>query len=626
MIFLKSTKTIYITILLACSFGLFFILQSYKQSEIKQLLEENKKEILHKYSEVFKSYFELGELIYFNEFIKDKTLLNILKNENNTLEKEIYQKSVDSFALYSNLGLSNLSFYDINKKLILSFLDKNNIKIDESKLSKTDDFCFVRNENNIYLIFIKPIFDEKLNFFGVLTTEFLFDDFIQKLQKELNFKSSFFIADNFEEEIKEDFTTINIHNFMDNKKLILKVEYKLEKIDSINNIFFAAYILLIIFLSYTIFITYKFLYYKNELLVTKRLNKEFFENMDEHILRLDTNINGDIVYASNAFCRASGYSKDEIIGKNASILRHPDMSNNFYKNLWNELKVTKFWQGEVKNRDKFGNTYWIKSIIFPKYDQKNELIGFSSIRFDISSIKQLEKINRLLKEDLAKQLNRIKQKTNNDDFKLDIMSKTADSMSHLWKEPISKISTEIQKLEDINIQNNINKELLKLSNMLNEFKSIFKHTSDKTNLLEVLNSIKESFLDEIKEHNINIKFQNNLDTNIKISRIELKNILSNILKTQIECLKFSSFFEVSINISALNEENSNEIVIKIEDNIKKDKINEHFEDLLNSRSDKFFDSSIHLAKLLIEKNGGIFWHKNSMYDTRYYIKLQKDLI
>ena len=51
----------------------------------------------------------------------------------------------------------------------------------------------------------------------------------------------------------------------------------------------------------------------------------------------------------------SGYSKDEIIGKNANILRHPDMSQNFYKNLWKELRAKKIWQGEVKNIDKLLN-------------------------------------------------------------------------------------------------------------------------------------------------------------------------------------------------------------------------------------------------------------------------------
>jgi len=339
--------------------------------------------------------------------------------------------------------------------------------------------------------------------------------------------------------------------------------------------------------------------------------------------------NGVYQHCNDAFSKTIlGIPKEEIIGKNVSILKHPDISNTFYKNIWIELNTKKFWQGEIKNKDKFGNTYWIKSVIFPQYDLNNELIGFRSIRFDITSIKQLEKINRLLKEDLSNKLNKLKlkEKTDIDGIKVELMSKIVDSMSHLWKEPISKISSELQKIDNENIKKLISKELFSLSNMLNEFKSIFKHSAEKTNLFEILNELNLSLKDELKENNINIKLSKDLNINLDISKNELKNILINILKTQFECLKLSSSLDVTIYISILSEANDDDIIIKIEDNIKKDKISNYFEELLNSKDDKFFDTSIHLAKLLIEKNNGLFWYKNSISDTAYYIKLRKDLL
>lgn len=221
---------------------------------------------------------------------------------------------------------------------------------------------------------------------------------------------------------------------------------------------------------------------------------------------------------------------------------------------------------------------------------------------------------------------KLNEKIDMDVVKVELMSKIVDSMSHLWKEPISKISLELQKIDNISIKNLISKELFSLSNMLNEFKSIFKHSAEKTNLLEILNEVKLALKDEINENKISLKLSKDLDVNLDISRNELKNIIINISRTQLECLKLSSSFEVSIQISILSETSDEDIIIKIEDNIRKDKINSYFEELLNSKDDKFFDTSIHLAKLLIEKNSGLFWYKNSVSDTIYYIKLKRDSI
>lgn len=120
----KSPKVIFSLLFLFFLVGLFFTFDFYKQKEINKALENSKKEILYRYSEVFRNYFEFGELIYFNEFVRNKTILDILKNPSTDKKKEIYESSVDSFAFYSNLGLYNVSFYDSNKDLILTFNEK----------------------------------------------------------------------------------------------------------------------------------------------------------------------------------------------------------------------------------------------------------------------------------------------------------------------------------------------------------------------------------------------------------------------------------------------------------------------------------------------------------------------
>ena len=80
----------------------------------------------------------------------------------------------------------------------------------------------------------------------------------------------------------------------------------------------------------------------------------------------------------------------------------------------------------------------------------------------------------------------------------------------------------------------------------------------------------------------------------------------NILSTIVEFAKKYSLERVIVNISLQIEENSDEIVLKIEDNIKDIRKKEFFEQFLNFEDENKFDSKIYLAKLLADKNQAIF--------------------
>ena len=74
--------------------------------------------------------------------------------------------------------------------------------------------------------------------------------------------------------------------------------------------------------------------------------------IDKNIITSSTNIKGESVSVSEAFCEISGYTKDELLGKNHNILKHPDMTNSIYKELWETISSGKIWKGELKNLKK----------------------------------------------------------------------------------------------------------------------------------------------------------------------------------------------------------------------------------------------------------------------------------
>ncbi|MCV6607994.1 MAG: diguanylate cyclase [Campylobacterales bacterium] len=114
--------------------------------------------------------------------------------------------------------------------------------------------------------------------------------------------------------------------------------------------------------------------------------------IDDNVILSETDLNGVITYASEAFARISGYSKRELIGQSHNIVRHPDMDKEFFTDLWDTIKDGHKWSGEIKNITKLGNTYWTKSVIVP-IEENGERIGYRSIREDITDKKIIEEIS-----------------------------------------------------------------------------------------------------------------------------------------------------------------------------------------------------------------------------------------
>ena len=66
---------------------------------------------------------------------------------------------------------------------------------------------------------------------------------------------------------------------------------------------------------------------------------------------------GKMVYVNQAFVDASGFSKEELIGKNPSVFSSGKHSGKFWMNMWNTINSGKVWVGEVENRKKSGDSF-----------------------------------------------------------------------------------------------------------------------------------------------------------------------------------------------------------------------------------------------------------------------------
>jgi PAS domain S-box-containing protein/diguanylate cyclase (GGDEF)-like protein len=130
--------------------------------------------------------------------------------------------------------------------------------------------------------------------------------------------------------------------------------------------------------------------------------------LDSNSIVSKTDKRGRITYVNEEFCKISGYKEAELIGKDHNILRHPDNSKEFFKQMWDTITHKQIWRGIFKNLSKDGSTYYVKSAIVPILDENNEIIEYIATRTDVTELIQKEQI---IKEQYTDDLTKLDNRT-----------------------------------------------------------------------------------------------------------------------------------------------------------------------------------------------------------------------
>ncbi len=113
-----------------------------------------------------------------------------------------------------------------------------------------------------------------------------------------------------------------------------------------------------------------------------------------------TDAEGTINYVNPYFIEVTGYSYEEVLGKNPRILKSGYQSETFYNDLWDTIKSGKDWSGQFQNKKKSGELFWEKAVISPIVNKENdEITHFVAIKEDITELlKKEDELNQSLKE------------------------------------------------------------------------------------------------------------------------------------------------------------------------------------------------------------------------------------
>jgi PAS domain S-box-containing protein len=103
-----------------------------------------------------------------------------------------------------------------------------------------------------------------------------------------------------------------------------------------------------------------------------------------------TDTEGHIEYVNPKFTNLTGYSADEVIGKNPRVLKSGEQPREFYEQLWTTILAGQEWHGEFHNRKKNGELFWEFSSISPVRDRDGNVTHFVAVKEDVTERKQLE--------------------------------------------------------------------------------------------------------------------------------------------------------------------------------------------------------------------------------------------
>ncbi|RDH81383.1 MAG: hypothetical protein DIZ80_14945 [endosymbiont of Galathealinum brachiosum] len=133
-----------------------------------------------------------------------------------------------------------------------------------------------------------------------------------------------------------------------------------------------------------------FNYLQNQIEEEKKALQDQQFAFDQHSIVGITDVRGIITYANDMFVKISGYSKEELIGENHSILRSSVHNDDFFRDMYKTIASGKIWRGNICNKSKNGREYWVATTIVPFMGENGKPLSYMAMRTDITKQNRAE--------------------------------------------------------------------------------------------------------------------------------------------------------------------------------------------------------------------------------------------
>lgn len=334
---------------------------------------------------------------------------------------------------------------------------------------------------------------------------------------------------------------------------------------------------------------------------------EYLKVLDTSVILSKTNPEGIITYANDAFVSISGYTREELIGSNHNIIRHPDMPAQLFKELWESIENRIIWKGVIKNRCKDGSDYTVESTVVPILDEDGSILEYMALRYDISKIQN----HNIYLQDVASRNEKLalrKSQEMIESLLIDEMTKISNVLA--LKKELLKRGKGALMLLDINNFNMINKlhgfaygdKILKicakhLNNLLPIGAHLYKMSGDRFAIL--LDEYDEKFLKELSvlifayfdSLDIEVDMQESVVSfSIGASQIDLDAdvIVESEFALEASKQKGSRFLVIYKKDIADNERESIKNLYRVRELLSRDKIVPYYQPIVDAKTRKIY--------------------------------------
>ncbi len=344
-----------------------------------------------------------------------------------------------------------------------------------------------------------------------------------------------------------------------------------------------------------------------------------------------TDVDGNIEYFNPRFMELTGYSREELYGRNPRILKSGDMPREDYIKLWNTIREGGTWRGLFHNKKKNGELYWESASISPLKNSKGVITHYIGLKEDITYKKLAEEtLQKTLTEfaELNKNLdNKIREEVEKNremdqmliqQSRLAAMGEMIGNIAHQWRQPINALGIIIQNIEQTFDYKKLTKKYLEdtvfkamsiityMSRTIDDFRNFFRPDKEMEDF-SISNAIRKtiSFIESsFKEHNIVISFTPEKDIIRKGFPNEYCQAVMNLLSNVKDAVLERNIMQSSVVITL--QEKYGRSVLTIQDDA-----GGIADNILDRIFDPYFTTKefgtgigLYMSKVIIEKNMG----------------------
>jgi PAS domain S-box-containing protein len=294
------------------------------------------------------------------------------------------------------------------------------------------------------------------------------------------------------------------------------------------------------------------------------MHEQYKEAIESSNIVSRTDINGVITFVNDEFCRISGYSREELIGRDHNIVRHPDVPAETFERLWDAILAKQTYRSTVKNLAKDGSTFYVNTTITPILNAQGKIEEFIAIRYDVTKEVELQHQLQQKQEMLLWQ------------SRFASLGQMMASIAHQWRQPLTELNLSLYNLKKAALEKDYNavialhsdtkKIIQSMSQTIDDFQNFFRPGKEKEafpahvsldNALALLTKVL---------HKEAIVLRRDVDESVTIVGIqnELTQVLLNLLQNAKDALVAHRSTQRNITVTVARKDGH--AIIAVEDN------------------------------------------------------------